>query len=125
MYVQNSTFVIQDRFDPSQSELYIIKGLEQKEFRMISYEAGGSLENSFNATHYDPKIDGSLKFKMYLRTNIYNDLITQDADFSNVVFRNAYIAQAQYSTQGTFTVRQELTNIQLQIWVVNNEYLMI
>lgn len=94
MYVQNSTFVIQDRFDPSQSELYIIKGLEQKEFRMISYEAGGSLENSFNATHYDPKIDGSLKFKMYLRTNIYNDLITKDADFTNVVFRNAYIAQA-------------------------------
>lgn len=92
---------------------------------MIPYEAGGSLENSFNATHYDPKIDGSLKFKMFLRTNIYNDLITTDADFTNVVFRNAYIAQAQYSTQGTFTVKQELSSIILQIWIVNNEYLMI
>jgi hypothetical protein len=92
MYVQNSSFTVLDKFDPKDSELYIVKGLEQKEFRMIPYTIGGSLDNSFNATHYDPKIDGTLRFKMYFRTNIYNDLITSDADFTNVQFRNAYLA---------------------------------
>ena len=28
MYVQNGTFIVQDRFDPLASELYLVKGLE-------------------------------------------------------------------------------------------------
>lgn len=70
-----------------------MKGLEQKEFRMITYNLTGGLENAFNASHYDPRIDGSLRFKMYLRTNINNEMVT-GADFTNVQFKNAYIASA-------------------------------
>jgi hypothetical protein len=46
------------------SELYLIKGLELKEFRMIPYNISGGLENAFNASHYDPRIDGSLRLKL-------------------------------------------------------------
>jgi hypothetical protein len=52
---------------------------------MIQYDPLAGLGNSFNATHYDPRIDGSLRFKLYLRTNINNDLVT-NADFTNVNF---------------------------------------
>ena len=93
MHVQNGTFTVQDRFDPLASELYLLKGLEVKEFRMIPYNLTGGLENAFNASHYDARVDGSLRFKLYLRTNINNEIIT-NGDFSNVQFKNAFISVA-------------------------------
>jgi hypothetical protein len=76
MFVQNGTFTLYDKFDAMSSELYMIKGLELKEFRMIPYNSTGGFENALNASHYDPRIDGSLRFKMYLRSNILNEIVT-------------------------------------------------
>jgi hypothetical protein len=75
------------------SELYLIIGLELKEFRMIPYNISGGLENAFNASHYDPRINGSLKLKLYLRSNLNNEEVTQ-GDFSNEQFKNAFLASA-------------------------------
>jgi len=90
---------------------------------MIPYNISGGLENAFNASHYDPRIDGSLRLKLYLRTNVNNELVSQ-GDFSNVQFKNAFLASAQYSTKGTFEIRSELL-ISFTIQNVNNEYLII
>ena len=69
MYVNKGMFVINDPLNLTLSELYIVKGIDQKEFRMIQYNTTAGLSNSFNATHYDPRFDGSLRFKLYFRTN--------------------------------------------------------
>jgi hypothetical protein len=91
MHVINGTFILNDKFDPLASELYLIKGLEQKEFRMIPYDQLTGVENSFNASHYDPRIDGSLRFKLYFRTNVINEIVSQ-TDVANIKFVRAYLA---------------------------------
>ena len=124
MYVANGIFTLNDRFDPMASELYLIKGIEQKEFRMIPYDPVGSLANSFNASHYDPRFDGSLRFKMYLRTNIINEIVN-NADFSNVQFRGAFLASAVYQSIGQYAMSINYTGINMTVSIINNEYLLI
>jgi len=60
---------------------------------MIPYNVTGGLENAFNASHYDPRVDGSLRFKLYLRTNVNNEMVT-NGDFSNVQFKSVFMASA-------------------------------
>lgn len=93
MYVANGTFSLNDKLDPLQSELYLVKGISQTEFRMLSFNPKGNLDNSFNAAHYDPRFDGSLRFKVYLRTNTNNEIV-KNPDFTNVQFITAYLASA-------------------------------
>lgn len=67
--------------------------MAQSEYRMLQFNPKGVLDNSFNATHYDPRFDGSLRFKLYLRTNAYQELV-RNTTSSSVVFLNAYLASA-------------------------------
>jgi hypothetical protein len=91
--VQNGTFNLVDRFDPLQSELYLLKGVAHSEYRMLQFNPKGGLDNSFNATHYDPRFDGSLRFKLYLRTNKNREII-RNVTSNSVVFLTAYLASA-------------------------------
>ena len=93
MYVLNGQFVVNDSFYPAASELYLVKGINQNEFRMIPFNSTDGVSNAMNATHYDPRIDGSLRFHLYFRTNFNSELITK-ADFTNVQFKNAYLGYA-------------------------------
>lgn len=90
---------------------------------MIRYDAAGSLANSFNASHYDPRIDGSLRFKLYFRTNINFEIITS-ADFTNIQFKTAQLGYAVYQNN-QYIMQTNLTNISLSIKSINGEYLYI
>ena len=123
MYVTNGVFILNDKFDPMASELYLTKGIEQKEFRMIQYDINAGVGNAFNASYYDPRNDGALRFKMYLRTNVNNEIVT-NADFTNVQFKTAYIASAvQFGS--AYQMWNNYSSISLSIQSINNEYLII
>lgn len=45
LYVAHGEFVVNDKFDPGSSELYLVKGVDQKEFRMIPYDQSAGISN--------------------------------------------------------------------------------
>lgn len=60
---------------------------------MIQFDPASGLDNSFNATHYDPRIDGSLRFKIYLRTNVNSEIVTNfDLNATGTKFTTATLA---------------------------------
>ena len=76
MHVRDGFFSIFDNYDPLSSELYMMKGMDQREYRMASFNTTSQLSNQYNATLYDPRFDGTLRFKIYLRTSINNEVVT-------------------------------------------------
>lgn len=92
---------------------------------MIQYDPAGSLNNSFNASHYDPRHDGSLRFKLYFRTN-FNFETLSVGDFSTISFTGAYLGYALYNVStSSYYMATNLTNITLQVRLINNEYLLV
>lgn len=92
---------------------------------MLQFEPNGGLANSLNATYYDPRIDGTLKFKMYFRTNLIFENVPGASNIVGTTFRNAYIASATYNSTA-YVLQQNLTSISLKlVQLSNNESLLI
>ena len=90
----------------------------------MQFDPNGALANGFNASHYDPHFDGSLRFKLIFRTNINNDIVT-NADFTNIQFTSAFIASARFDQSGTYLMQTNYSSISFSIQNVNNESLII
>ena len=90
---------------------------------MIPYIITSSTDNAYNSTYYDPRFDGSLRFKLYFRTNFNSELVN-NADFTNVKFKNAYLGYAAFNGNN-YILKTNLTNISLSIKFLNNEALII
>jgi hypothetical protein len=74
-----------------------VKGIEQKEYRMIQFDMmnPSNQDNLLLASHYDPRFDGSLRFKLYFRTNSpYNEIVTS-VNTSQVTNLVAYLTSVQ------------------------------
>lgn len=76
MHVRDPYITIFDNYDPLSSELYMVKGMDQREYRLANFNTSSQLINQYNATLYDPRFDGTLRFRLYLRTSSNNELVT-------------------------------------------------
>lgn len=71
--------------------MYLVKGIEQREYRMLQFDQSNpGPDNQANATHYDPRFDGSLRFKLYFKTNLYYEVVTQ-VNLTSSKFTEAYL----------------------------------